>query len=55
MGDSVLTEILSRKQRGMLPEYFDNFFKSITFTNGGMVYDLINKRLSQVPPSNEAR
>jgi len=47
MGDSVLTEILSRKQRGMLPEYFDNFFKSITFTNGGMVYDLINKRLSQ--------
>jgi len=47
MGDSVLTEILSRHQRGMLPDYFNNFFKSITFTNGGMVYDLINKRASQ--------
>ena len=48
MGDSVLTEILARHQRGALPGHFDNFFQSITFTNGGMVYDVINKRLGQV-------
>ena len=48
MGDSVLTEILARHQRGALPEYFNTFFQTVTFTNGGMVYDLINKRLSQV-------
>ena len=48
MGDSVLTEILARHQRGMLPEYFKGFFRSVTFTNGGMIYDLINMRLSQV-------
>ena len=47
MGDSVLTEILSRYERGVLPDHFDNFFKSITFTNGGMVYDLIKFRLTQ--------
>ena len=47
MGDSVLTEILARHQRGALPEYFNTFFQTVTFTNGGMVYDLINKRLSQ--------
>ena len=48
MGDSVLTEILARHQRAALPGHFDTFFQSITFTNGGMVYDLINKRLGQV-------
>jgi len=48
MGDSVLTEILARLERGMLPELFTNFFQSVTFTNGGMRYDLINFRLSQV-------
>jgi len=47
MGDSVLTEILARLQRGMLPDYFNGFFRSVTFTNGGMIYDLINKRVSQ--------
>ena len=47
MGDSVLTEILARRQRGLLPDYFDDFFKSVTFTNGGMRYDLIQFRLSQ--------
>ena len=47
MGDSVLTEILSRYERGVLPDHFDTFFKSITFTNGGMKYDLINFRLTQ--------
>ena len=48
MGDSILTEILSRHSRAMLPEYFNQFFQSVTFTNGGMIYDLINQRLSQV-------
>jgi len=47
MGDSVLTEILSRYERKLLPDYFDNFFNKIVFTNGGMKYDLINFRLSQ--------
>eukprot|EP00092_Neocalanus_flemingeri_P023976 GFUD01026008.1.p1 GENE.GFUD01026008.1~~GFUD01026008.1.p1 ORF type:complete len:358 (+),score=71.45 GFUD01026008.1:86-1159(+) len=47
MGDSVLTEILSRYERGVLPDHFNTFFKSITFTNGGMKYDLINFRLTQ--------
>ena len=32
----------------MLPDFFSNFFQSVTFTNGGMRYDLINFRLSQV-------
>ena len=53
MGDSILTEILSRHQRGMLPDYFNGFFRSVTFTNGGMVYDLINMRLSQVASQQE--
>merc|ERR1712127_180466 len=48
MGDSVLTEILTRLDRGVLPERFNNFFKSITFTNGGMRYHLINMRISQI-------
>ena len=48
MGDSILTEILSRHSRAMLPEYFNEFFQSVTFTNGGMIYDLIDQRLSQV-------
>ena len=48
MGDSILTEILARYQRGVLPDHFKNFFKSITFTNGGMRYDLIDFRLSQI-------
>ena len=28
MGDSVMTEILTRKMKGQLPNYFDNFFKA---------------------------
>ncbi len=48
MGDSVLTEIVARRQRGMLPEGFpSDFFRSVTFTNGGMRYALANFRLTQ--------
>ena len=39
---------LLRLERGVLPEVFTNFFQSVTFTNGGMRYHLINFRLSQV-------
>lgn len=47
MGDSVLTEILSRYERGVLPAHFNDFFRSITFTNGGMKYDMIQFRITQ--------
>ena len=32
---------------GLLPNYFDDFFLSVTFTNGGMKYSLINFRIGQ--------
>jgi len=47
MGDSVMTEILTRKMNGQLPDYFKDFFQSITFTNGGMRLRLANLRLGQ--------
>ncbi|XP_002131154.2 putative hydrolase LipZ isoform X2 [Ciona intestinalis] len=47
MGDSILTEILARRHINMLPDYFSNFFESITFTNGGMKYSMINFRIGQ--------
>jgi hypothetical protein len=49
MGDSVLTEILAQYEKQLLPACFHSFFRSVTFTNGGMRYDLINFRLSQAP------
>uniref|UniRef100_F6SSA8 AB hydrolase-1 domain-containing protein n=1 Tax=Ciona intestinalis TaxID=7719 RepID=F6SSA8_CIOIN len=42
MGDSILTEILARRHRSMS---CDN--DSITFTNGGMKYSMINFRIGQ--------
>lgn len=47
MGDSVVTEILARRHRKMLPAYFDGFFQSVTFTNGGMRFDMVNFRITQ--------
>lgn len=47
MGDSVLTEMLTRRQLGLLPAFFDDVFKSVTFTNGGMRYELIDFRIGQ--------
>ena len=37
MGDSILTTLLTRYERGVFwsPE-FDNLFESVIFTNGGM-------------------
>merc|ERR1712136_375735 len=52
MGDSILTEILARRHRGMLPDYFKDFFKSVMFTNGGMKYSEINFRITQILLSN---
>ena len=37
---------------GLLPSYFDGFFRSVTFTNGGMQYSSINFRISQTLLSN---
>lgn len=48
MGDSVVTEILARRYREMLPSDFDDFFQSVTFTNGGMRFSMINFRVSQL-------
>ena len=52
MGDSILTEILLRRHLKLLPDYFNDFFKSVTFTNGGMHYDSANLRLSQILLNN---
>ena len=47
MGDSVLTEIILRRHLKLLPNQFNDFFKTFTFTNGGMVYEKISFRLGQ--------
>ena len=52
MGDSVLTEVLLRRHLKLIPDYFNDFFKSVTFTNGGMHYDSINMRLGQIILNN---
>eukprot|EP01100_Stratorugosa_tubuloviscum_P003441 TRINITY_DN1838_c0_g3_i3.p1 TRINITY_DN1838_c0_g3~~TRINITY_DN1838_c0_g3_i3.p1 ORF type:complete len:232 (+),score=65.31 TRINITY_DN1838_c0_g3_i3:53-748(+) len=45
MGDTVATELLSRRERGLLGTIN---FKSVTFTNGGMRIDLANFRITQI-------
>jgi hypothetical protein len=50
MGDSVLTEILTQYEKGMLPDSYSAFFKSVTFTNGGMRLQFSNLRLAQDSP-----
>jgi len=40
-------EVTNNLCSGLLPGHFDHFFKSVTFTNGGMKYSLINFRFSQ--------
>ena len=47
MGDSILTEVLIRRHLNLLPDHFNTFFKSVTFTNGGMHLNLANLRFSQ--------
>ena len=48
MGDSIVTEILLRRHLKLLPDQFKDIFKSVTFTNGGMHFDSINMRLTQI-------
>lgn len=51
MGDSVLSEIIARSARGLLPQRSSPasaFFRSVVFTNGGMVYKHISPRVSQI-------
>jgi pimeloyl-ACP methyl ester carboxylesterase len=47
MGDSVVTELVARLGRGLLPGFLDGGFPSLTFTNGNMVMALARLRVSQ--------
>lgn len=47
MGDSVLTELLARHVRGLLPGFFAHGFTTVTFTNGSMVMELAKLRAGQ--------
>jgi pimeloyl-ACP methyl ester carboxylesterase len=47
MGDSVVTELLARHGRGLLPAWFPGGFASVTFTDGSMVMELARLRVSQ--------
>lgn len=47
MGDSVATEILARHQNSLMPAWFSDGLQSITFTNGSMVLDLAELRITQ--------
>jgi pimeloyl-ACP methyl ester carboxylesterase len=48
MGDSVLTELVARHTRGLLPGWFSGGLPSLTFTDGSMVMALARLRVSQV-------
>ena len=47
MGDSVATELVARKEEGNLPSWFSDGFQSATFTNGSMVLELAELRITQ--------
>jgi pimeloyl-ACP methyl ester carboxylesterase len=47
MGDSVLTELLARHVRGLLPAWLSRGFVTVTFTNGSMVMELAQLRVGQ--------
>lgn len=47
MGDSVATEILARREHGLLPAWMSDDLQSITFTNGSMVLSLADLRITQ--------
>jgi len=48
MGDSVVTELVARHTRGLLPDWFAGGFPTLTFTDGSMVMELARLRVSQV-------
>ncbi len=47
MGDSVATEIVARHENGILPAWFLEGLQSLTFTNGSMVLELADLRITQ--------
>jgi pimeloyl-ACP methyl ester carboxylesterase len=47
MGDSVVTELLARQGRDLLPGWFGGGFPTVTFTDGSMVMELARLRMSQ--------
>jgi pimeloyl-ACP methyl ester carboxylesterase len=47
MGDSVVTELVARQVRGLLPAWMTGGFVSLTFTDGSMVMDLAHLRVGQ--------
>ena len=53
MGDTILAEFLTRRQRNLLPSELSNIVGEVIFTNGGMVFNQINARLVQTFMSYE--
>ncbi len=47
MGDSVLTEIVARHENDQMPAWFSEGIQSLTFTNGSMVLELADLRITQ--------
>ncbi|MDA9121188.1 alpha/beta hydrolase [Flavobacteriales bacterium] len=47
MGDSVATELIARNKEGHLPNWFSDGLQSATFTNGSMVLELAELRITQ--------
>lgn len=47
MGDSVATEIVARHVGGLMPAWFSDGLQSLTFTNGSMVLELAELRITQ--------
>lgn len=47
MGDTIVTELLARRTRGLLPAWLDGEFASVTLTDGNMVMELARLRLGQ--------
>ena len=47
MGDSVATELIARNEEGQLPNWFSDGIQSATFTNGSMVLELAELRITQ--------
>lgn len=47
MGDSVVTELVAREVRGLLPGWLAGGLRSLTFTDGNMVIELARLRISQ--------
>jgi len=47
MGNTVVTEMIARANQDLLPGWFKEGFKSITFTNGNMVVEKAKLRITQ--------